>query len=203
MPGRFSFSTRNAVSLPSVRPIAPSTILSTVREGILANGRERVKRRNPANLLHWIAFFERVRMRTNVVLAEPEGFEPSVRLYIVQRFSKPPPSATRPQLRRGGRTIVRRRAGTLAREIAGPQAPDFWAQFATFGQVGRVVSGDFAAKAPPVFRLSRDFPRTEPDAHRHHRSRRPHISVHADAPRTPVRSPASQSAPPSGRVRSP
>src|SRR5271170_4543427 len=101
MPGRFSFSTRNAVSLPSVRPIAPSTILSTVREGILANGRERVKRRNPANLLHWIAFFERVRMRTNVVLAEPEGFEPSVRLYIVQRFSKPPPSATRPQLRRG------------------------------------------------------------------------------------------------------
>ena len=30
-------------------------------------------------------------------LAVTEGFEPSVRLYTVQRFSKPPPSATRPR----------------------------------------------------------------------------------------------------------
>ncbi len=33
-------------------------------------------------------------------LAEGMGFEPTVRLYTVQRFSKPPPSATRPPLRR-------------------------------------------------------------------------------------------------------
>src|SRR5436190_23851642 len=34
-------------------------------------------------------------------LAVTEGFEPSVRIYPVQRFSKPPPSATRPRLRPG------------------------------------------------------------------------------------------------------
>lgn len=32
-------------------------------------------------------------------LAEGMGFEPTVRLKTVQRFSKPPPSATRPPLR--------------------------------------------------------------------------------------------------------
>ena len=34
-------------------------------------------------------------------VAEGEGFEPSVRVYPVQRFSKPPPSTTRPPLRLG------------------------------------------------------------------------------------------------------
>jgi hypothetical protein len=34
-------------------------------------------------------------------LAVTEGFEPSVRLYTVQRFSKPPPSATRPRHQQG------------------------------------------------------------------------------------------------------
>ena len=33
-------------------------------------------------------------------MAEGGGFEPPVRLYTVQRFSKPPPSATRPPLRK-------------------------------------------------------------------------------------------------------
>ena len=33
-------------------------------------------------------------------LAERGGFEPPVQLLTVQRFSKPPPSATRPPLRR-------------------------------------------------------------------------------------------------------
>ena len=33
-------------------------------------------------------------------MEEGKGFEPSERLYNVQRFSKPPPSATRPPLRR-------------------------------------------------------------------------------------------------------
>src|SRR5690554_4400282 len=33
-------------------------------------------------------------------LAERMGFEPTVQLYTVQRFSKPPPSATRPPLQR-------------------------------------------------------------------------------------------------------
>ena len=32
------------------------------------------------------------------IMAETGGFEPPVRLYSVQRFSKPPPSATRPRL---------------------------------------------------------------------------------------------------------
>jgi hypothetical protein len=32
-------------------------------------------------------------------MAEREGFEPSVRVYPAQRFSKPPPSTTRPPLR--------------------------------------------------------------------------------------------------------
>ena len=34
-------------------------------------------------------------------VAEGEGFEPPVRVYPVQRFSKPPPSTTRPPLRLG------------------------------------------------------------------------------------------------------
>ena len=36
----------------------------------------------------------------NLELAERGGFEPPVRLLTVQRFSKPPPSATRPPLPR-------------------------------------------------------------------------------------------------------
>ena len=38
-------------------------------------------------------------------LAERGGFEPPVRLLTVQRFSKPPPSATRPSLRRSAGII--------------------------------------------------------------------------------------------------
>src|ERR1039458_4607875 len=37
-------------------------------------------------------------------LAERGGFEPPVQLLTVQRFSKPPPSATRPSLRNAGCT---------------------------------------------------------------------------------------------------
>ena len=33
------------------------------------------------------------------ILAERGGFEPPVQLLTVQRFSKPPPSASRPSLR--------------------------------------------------------------------------------------------------------
>ena len=40
------------------------------------------------------------RKMENVELAERGGFEPPVRLLTVQRFSKPPPSATRPPLPR-------------------------------------------------------------------------------------------------------
>jgi hypothetical protein len=36
---------------------------------------------------------------SNYKMAERGGFEPPVRLLTVQRFSKPPPSATRPSLR--------------------------------------------------------------------------------------------------------
>src|SRR5690606_6585497 len=39
----------------------------------------------------------RSRSSQQASLAVTEGFEPSVRLYTVQRFSKPPPSATRPR----------------------------------------------------------------------------------------------------------
>jgi hypothetical protein len=35
-------------------------------------------------------------------MAVTEGFEPSVRLYNVQRFSKPPPSAARPRHQKAG-----------------------------------------------------------------------------------------------------
>ena len=40
-------------------------------------------------------------------MAEGEGFEPSVRFVTVQRFSKPPPSTTRPSLPPGESTVGR------------------------------------------------------------------------------------------------
>jgi hypothetical protein len=39
-----------------------------------------------------------------IYMAERGGFEPPVRLLTVQRFSKPPPSATRPSLHQEGVT---------------------------------------------------------------------------------------------------
>jgi hypothetical protein len=39
------------------------------------------------------------RLNINDLLAERGGFEPPVEVYPLQRFSKPPPSATRPSLR--------------------------------------------------------------------------------------------------------
>ena len=47
-------------------------------------------------------------------MAEREGFEPSIQLETVWRFSKALPSATRPPLRNGG----------YARQAAQPQAPE-------------------------------------------------------------------------------
>ncbi len=44
---------------------------------------------------------DEVRLNNQYLLAVTEGFEPSVRLYTVQRFSKPPPSATRPRHQQG------------------------------------------------------------------------------------------------------
>src|SRR5437764_1176131 len=42
--------------------------------------------------------YERLLNASGGKLAERGGFEPPVRLLTVQRFSKPPPSATRPSL---------------------------------------------------------------------------------------------------------
>ncbi len=63
-------------------------------------------------------------MRSNQ-LAETEGFEPSVRLYTVRRFSKPVPSATRPRLRIGRGPLVlalgaQVNAGSAASTNTGP-----------------------------------------------------------------------------------
>ena len=55
------------------------------------------RRRTP---LSTASCHERPRPRASllIVLADGEGFEPSVRLVTVQRFSKPPPSTTRPPI---------------------------------------------------------------------------------------------------------
>ncbi len=62
-------------------------------------------------------------------LAEGMGFEPTVHLYSVQRFSKPPPSASRPPLRGNVQIIPRRvlggRRGQVKPSVAvSPTSPD-------------------------------------------------------------------------------
>src|SRR5579862_4235798 len=53
------------------------------------------------------------------MMAERGGFEPPVRLLTVQRFSKPPPSATRPSLRRASESNQTSTPGQVSHKANG------------------------------------------------------------------------------------
>jgi hypothetical protein len=68
--------------------------------------------------------------RKEVIVAESGGFEPPVELLVLQRFSKPPPSATRPTLQ-----------PTAATQTAAPRFPDYTCLPAPAQTHPRICSG--------------------------------------------------------------
>lgn len=69
----------------AARPLAPKRLRRFVEHGF-----------SPPNLPP----LKKAPIEGAFLMAERMGFEPTVQLYTVQRFSKPPPSATRPYLHR-------------------------------------------------------------------------------------------------------